>query len=95
MSKAIIIFFFVLSSLGKTGNSLHERMAAHSVWSVRWLYLSIVKTVGQNGKQFLILDLHHQSKRYLVMIGDLKVPRPETSPIHLHRKTGKKILCSK
>lgn len=37
------------------------------MWSVRWLYLSVVKTLRQSGKQVSVLDLYHQSRTYLAM----------------------------
>lgn len=74
---------FMLGSLRKMGEILCKQMAARSVWLVRWLYLSIVKTDGHSGKQFPILDSFHQSKTYLVMIGDVMAPTPPTSPIRL------------
>lgn len=67
-------------------------MAACAVWLARWLYLSIVKTDGQSGKQFPILDFFHQSETYLVMIGDVRAPVPLTAPIRLFRKTVKNAL---
>lgn len=80
----ISYFVFVLAK------NLCKQMAACSVQFVR--YLSVVKTDGQRGNQFPILDPYHQSS--LVMIADDTVPTP---PKLLSIFPGRqwKVFCSK